>query len=69
MYLTSSALYCLKISFQQAAVSSIIRENVIEKYMMKSAFVLATVGLSISVFSMKKMFTSDHLDTKTISPI
>ncbi|CAK9805643.1 hypothetical protein ANTQUA_LOCUS4508 [Anthophora quadrimaculata] len=65
MYLTPATLYALKLSFQQSpsfqgAVSTAFRKNMIERNITKSAFVLATVGLSMSIFSVRKMLTSKH---------
>ncbi|CAK9805645.1 hypothetical protein ANTQUA_LOCUS4508 [Anthophora quadrimaculata] len=60
MYLTPATLYALKLSFQQGAVSTAFRKNMIERNITKSAFVLATVGLSMSIFSVRKMLTSKH---------
>lgn len=60
MYLTPYSFYALRLSFQQAAVSSMVRKNIVERNIMTSAFVLATVGLSMSLFSVKKMLTSKH---------
>ncbi|XP_076751991.1 uncharacterized protein LOC143424069 [Xylocopa sonorina] len=60
MYLTPSTLYALRLSFQQGAVSTVFRKNMIERNITTSAFILATVGLSMSIFSVKKMLTSKH---------
>ncbi|CAD1479613.1 unnamed protein product, partial [Heterotrigona itama] len=42
------------------AVSSVFRRNMVERNITKSACILATVGLSMSIFSVKKMLTSKH---------
>ncbi|XP_034172963.1 uncharacterized protein LOC117600954 [Osmia lignaria lignaria] len=60
MYLTPATLYGLRLSFQQGAVTSMLRKNIVDRNIMTSAFVLATVGLSMSIFSVKKMLTSKH---------
>ncbi|KOC68092.1 hypothetical protein WH47_03250 [Habropoda laboriosa] len=60
MYLTPATLYALKLSFQQGAVSTVFRKNGMERNITKSAYILATVGLSMSIFSVRKMLTSEH---------
>ncbi|XP_076636037.1 uncharacterized protein LOC143349053 [Colletes latitarsis] len=60
MYLTPATLYSLRLSLQQGAVSQAVRRNIVERNATKSAFVLATVGLSMSMFSVKKMLSSKH---------
>ncbi|XP_076659080.1 uncharacterized protein LOC143362623, partial [Halictus rubicundus] len=58
MYVTPATLYALRLSFHQGAVHSALRRNAAERNVTKSAFVLATVGLSMSMFSVKKMLAS-----------
>ncbi|XP_076280085.1 uncharacterized protein LOC143208957 [Lasioglossum baleicum] len=58
MYLTPATLYALRLSFHQGAVHTALRRNAAERNVPKSAFVLATVGLSMSMFSVKKMLSS-----------
>lgn len=60
MYLTPATLYALRLSLQQGTVSSVFRRNMVERNMTKSAYILATVGLSMSIFSVRKMLTSKH---------
>ncbi|XP_017889112.2 uncharacterized protein LOC108630352, partial [Ceratina calcarata] len=60
MYLTPATLYALRLSFQQGAVSSVFRKNMVERNITTSAFILATVGLSMSIFSVRKMLSSKH---------
>ncbi|CAL7946616.1 unnamed protein product [Xylocopa violacea] len=60
MYLTPSTPYALRLTFQQSNISTVFRKNMVERNMTTSAFILATVGLSMSIFSVKKMLTSKH---------
>ncbi|XP_043525356.1 uncharacterized protein LOC122536767, partial [Frieseomelitta varia] len=60
MYPTPATLYALRLSLQQSTVSSMFRKNVVERNVTKSACILATIGLSMSIFSVKKMLTSKH---------
>ncbi|XP_073967915.1 uncharacterized protein [Bombus fervidus] len=60
MYLTPATLYAFRLSFQQGAVSSVFRRNSIERHTTKSACLLAIIGLSMSIFSVKKMLASKH---------
>ncbi|XP_078049439.1 LOW QUALITY PROTEIN: uncharacterized protein LOC144476414 [Augochlora pura] len=58
MNLTPATLYALRLSFHQGTVHSALRRNVVDSNVPKSAVVLATVGLSMSMFSVKKMLSS-----------
>ncbi|XP_017766005.1 PREDICTED: uncharacterized protein LOC108555034 [Eufriesea mexicana] len=60
MNLSQPTLYALRLSVQQGSVSSAFRKNMLERNVIKSAYILATVGLSMSIFSVKKMLTSKH---------
>ncbi|XP_076245990.1 uncharacterized protein LOC143186302 [Calliopsis andreniformis] len=60
MHLTSATLYALRLSVHRGAVSGALRRNAVERNITKSALVLATVGLSMSIFSVKKMLASKH---------
>ncbi|KOX70847.1 hypothetical protein WN51_02271 [Melipona quadrifasciata] len=62
MYLTPAIHYALRLSLQQP-VSSVFRKNVVERNVTTSACILATIGLSMSIFSVKKMLTSKN-DTR-----
>ncbi|XP_076380040.1 uncharacterized protein LOC143259889 [Megalopta genalis] len=55
---TPAALYALRLSYHQGAVHSALRRNMVDSNVPKSAVVLATVGLSMSMFSVKKMLSS-----------
>lgn len=48
------------VCFFQGAVSSVLRKNMVERNIKTSACILATVGLSMSIFSVRKMLTSKH---------
>ncbi|XP_076178492.1 uncharacterized protein LOC143152359 [Ptiloglossa arizonensis] len=62
MYLTPTTLYALRLSFHQGTVTSALRRRIIERTVTRSAFILATVGISMSMFSVKKMLASKHRD-------
>ncbi|XP_033304025.1 uncharacterized protein LOC117207699 [Bombus bifarius] len=60
MYLTPATLYAFRLSFQQGSVSSVFRRNSIDRLTTTSACMLAIIGLSMSVFSVRKLLASKH---------
>ncbi|KAK2576872.1 hypothetical protein KPH14_005499 [Odynerus spinipes] len=55
MHLSHACQYAIRLSLNQAAGSSTIRKSVQERCTMTSAVFLATIGLSLSMFSVRQM--------------
>ncbi|KAL2729970.1 hypothetical protein V1477_015781 [Vespula maculifrons] len=55
MHLSHVCHYAIRLSLNQSAGSSIFRKSAQERGTMTSAVFLATIGLSLSMFSLKQM--------------
>ncbi|KAL2712497.1 hypothetical protein V1478_018020 [Vespula squamosa] len=55
MHLSHVCHYAIRLSLNQSAGSSILRKSAQERGTMTSAVFLATIGLSLSMFSLKQM--------------
>ncbi|XP_063977615.1 uncharacterized protein LOC135162750 [Diachasmimorpha longicaudata] len=64
MYLTRTANYALKLSLNQSGSAQVYRKSIGDRGTARSAVVLATVGLSMSMFSLKQMLSSQVPQTK-----
>ncbi|XP_076220958.1 uncharacterized protein LOC116433206 [Nomia melanderi] len=60
MFATHPTSYALRLSFHQAGVTSSFRRHAIERNFPRSAFILATMGISLSMFSIRMMLSSKH---------
>lgn len=59
MHLSHTAFYALRLSLNQAAATpAFYRRSVVDRGTATSAFLLATIGLCISMFSLKQMQSS-----------
>ncbi|XP_043480184.1 uncharacterized protein LOC122509923 [Leptopilina heterotoma] len=61
MHLTQPFLYSLKLTLSQNAASTIYRKSWMDRGSVASAFILATAGLSLSMFSLKQMQSTQQL--------
>ncbi|XP_033210079.1 uncharacterized protein LOC117168489 [Belonocnema kinseyi] len=55
MQLTRTALYSLRLTFNQSTAQSLYRKAWMDRGSAASAIVLATAGLSLSMFSLRQM--------------
>ncbi|XP_024935745.1 uncharacterized protein LOC112493647 [Cephus cinctus] len=58
MHLTRTALYSIRITLNQSNGSPVYRKSGVDRGTARSALLLATLGVSLSMFSLKQMLAS-----------
>ncbi|XP_032686152.1 uncharacterized protein LOC116851145 [Odontomachus brunneus] len=58
MHPTHGALYAFRLSLNQVAAPTFYRRTAVDRSATRSAIFLATLGLSMSIFSLKQMQSS-----------
>ncbi|EFN82851.1 uncharacterized protein LOC105184733 isoform X2 [Harpegnathos saltator] len=60
MHPTCATLYAVRLTLNQVAAPTFYRKSMVDRSTTRSAIFLATVGLSLSMFSLKQMQSSSN---------